>query len=419
VANWREKAKWVNGTTVIHVLLLLVAFAIPAAIVAAEGIRRREWKSWTLSPRERHALYRVMVGLFILTLLGYLIWVAESASRGFGISSVGQLSSDAASGASYTIRQETGTVPGLTTATQFGIAVTIIGAILGPAYRRSVKYMMGTVLVLAAARAYINSERLAFIEVAVPMAVVLLSRAYTRESRGLRAQRRRRRIWWAPIVAIPVLVLGFAGLEYYRSWQSYKATVHTSELSWAANRLDGYYSTSYNNAQMLTSTNSWPQPRALPVGSIPVVWNIPVLDKVFNYKAFTGFDWRVTQTQALTRYTNAEFNNFSGILWTYLDYGIVGGMIFIGLFGALTGGLYAAFAQRRRWGLLLYPLFVEGLIDLPRVTYLLDGRAFPAIVGLVWAGFSLRRARMRDRRADERRATAQQPRGSLATISAR
>jgi hypothetical protein len=64
----------------------------------------------------------------------------------------------------------------------------------------------------------------------------------------------------------------------------------------------------------------------------------------------------------------------------------------------LFGAAYVAFRQARRWGLLFYPVFVMGMLEMSRVFYLGAGRCVPGLAGLVYVALRLRKARLQDER---------------------
>lgn len=412
MANWMKPAtyfsdyrepKYVNAGTVWWIVYLTIAFCVPAYFVAAERFGSQPWRSWELSPAEQRSLRRVVIGLFIPTMLGYLVWLGNAASHGFHFSAVGRLYAGTQS--AETTKAQLKTVAGVTTMTQFGIALVVIAAILWPKATKDVKIMTVIVLLLGLLRAYVASERLAVYELAVPMGVVIAARAYTGPGTPAERRRRRRIVRMLPVVALPLLILTFAGYEYSRSWQYYKHRTQDSFLVYEANRLAGYYSTSYNNAEMLRQTHLWPPPGAVPWMTWQGVWVFPVFKDVVHYdKLSGGANFLDVWSQAMDRYTNREFNLVSGITNPTFDYGMVGGGVFLAVVGGLVGGAYAAFAQRRRHGLLFYPILMVFMIELPREWYITgSGRAIPALIGALIAACVLRRIRHHEHRVSEQR----------------
>ena len=100
-------------------------------------------------------------------------------------------------------------------------------------------------------------------------------------------------------------------------------------------------------------------------------------------------------TTALEQFGNPEFNNYGGVASPFVDLGIVGGLLFFLLAGMLSGVLYRSLREGRIWGLLLYPLFVLTMLELPRYFYLGQGRATPGLVALVVVALLVNRGRRR------------------------
>jgi len=89
----------------------------------------------------------------------------------------------------------------------------------------------------------------------------------------------------------------------------------------------------------------------------------------------------VLETQA-----NPALNSVGGVAGPFIDYGDVGGTIYFFLVGLFLGHLYRLFAAGRLFGLLLYPVFFIGLLELPRYLYWAQGRSSPAFLVLFLIG---------------------------------
>ncbi|MBO0885462.1 MAG: oligosaccharide repeat unit polymerase [Mycobacterium sp.] len=401
LSNYREP-KYVDGGTVWWVLYLTVALCIPALIVAAERFGSQPWRSWDFSPAENRTLRRIVIVFFILTMAGYLIWFIHAAHNGFHFSAVSKMLSGTSSQGSTNKSQIT-TISGVTSMTQFGIPLVIIGCLTWPSASRDVRIMTGIVVAIGLYRALAGSERLAIYELAVPVLIIFAARFYTAPiADPLRRRRRRAAIRVMPFVLLPLLILSFAGFEYTRSWSYYRHHTTDNFLVYETKRLGGYYSTTYNNVQMMRDFSVWPQPGAVPFITVFGVWNFPLFRNVVRYDKLTGANFFNSFNNGLTRYANPEFNNFGGITNATFDYGWLGGAIYTALFGALIGASYASFAQRRRPGLLFYPMVMVGLLELPREGYLTSPRAAPALAGALVAAMALRRVRHHEERRAQR-----------------
>ncbi len=65
----------------------------------------------------------------------------------------------------------------------------------------------------------------------------------------------------------------------------------------------------------------------------------------------------------LNHYGNPEFNNQSGYVGAFVDYGRVGGVICMLLIGLLAGFLYRQFSQGKPIGVFVYPVVFIGLVE--------------------------------------------------------
>ena len=319
---------------------------------------------------------------FVLTVLAYAIWFAVGIKNGLTLGVILDIIRGA-SGATYDLRHEyLKTIPGITTATQFGLAVMVLGVPLGAVNGwRTVRRQCAIVFFLALVRALLNSERLALIELLVPFVVstIWLRPAATRLSRRLTQL--------APLLGSSLLYIFFAASEYYRSWSQFYAESETSFWGFIALRLMGYYTTALNNGALLWTVGK-PLGVETPIFTLSTVWRFPFLKDLLPPlfpSLGTAFS-TVPDTnymQLLFSSANPEFNNPSGIFCPLLDYGIAGGLLYWLVCGMICGYLYQEFKQRSIAGIFLYPPLFISLIEATRVLYWADARFFPPMVLLL------------------------------------
>ena len=153
-----------------------------------------------------------------LRFVAYIVWFAVGIKNGLNLGLIMDIL-HRASDANYDLRKEYfKTIPGVTTGTQFGLTVIVLGIPLGVAKGwRTVRWQLLSVFLLGLVRALLNSERLAVIELLVPLVVSFI---WLRPATGrlLRFLTR-----FAPVVAAAFLYLFFAAGEYFRSWSSFYA----------------------------------------------------------------------------------------------------------------------------------------------------------------------------------------------------
>ena len=230
-----------------------------------------------------------------------------------------------------------------------------------------------TICALTAFRVYAWSERLALVEVVLPLALFL-------SIKGLRSTRSSVRLLTSvgPLVALPTLVLYFGFAESVRSWQSTTYNGKMGFWEFAVGRLASYYYTALNNGAGLLATNSWPELKFRYV--LGMLYTAPLgLGSIFR----SVVDLRGSPlTDFLARYGDPEFNNPSGLYTVVFDLGIAGAVVYFALVGFLAGVLYRRFVAGSMLGGLLYPMFFISYLEIFRYPYLGSGRGFAWAVGI-------------------------------------
>ncbi|MBX3287022.1 MAG: oligosaccharide repeat unit polymerase, partial [Actinobacteria bacterium] len=264
-------------------------------------------------------------------------------------------------------------IPGLTTLTQFGPAAAVLAGWLPRAEWPRVRRRFWVLLVLAATRSVLMSERLALIELLVPFGIAVACRHYRS------GWRPRPRVALAPLIGLVVLMVGFTAFETTRSW-GYYADDDQSLVAFGATRLEGYYVTAFNNAELNWRHRDELYP--LPYNTLEFVWQAPLVSDVLAYPAITGVDPRDRYEELLTQEVNPEFANPGGLGVAFADWGLVGGSVVCALLGFVARRCFDSMSAGRELGELLYPLVALSLVELPRFWYITSGRLFPSIVAL-------------------------------------
>ncbi len=394
IAYWTDPTAYLNlWRTAKHFdfsclqLLLAVVLVFTCGCLLG-GARRREANlapavDWTQTIRWEavRLLFRIS---FVLTVAAYIIWYALAIKHGLSLSVI----LDLLQGGSHSDNDFGGggehlmTIPGVTTATQFGLTVVTLAVPLGIVSGwRTVKWQCLTVFALAVTRSFLDQERLAVIELVVPLVISFL---------GFRAMGKRLRLLtqFGPVLGGVFLYLGFSIAEYFRTWSSFYAARQSNFWSFTALRLAGYYATALNNGALLWKTGQHLS-AGLPMNTLGFLWRFPILKDVLA-TAFPALS--LSEELSGTRYgdllatsANPEFNNPSGIFAPFVDYGVAGGLLLWLLAGLICGFLYKEFKRRSVAGIFLYPAVYIGLIEATRVLYWASGRFFPDIVTLVVA----------------------------------
>ena len=322
--------------------------------------------------------------LYRLTLLGYIAYALAGALRG---ATFGAFVDAATSQDNFTspLRTYFAPVAGITSLTQVGIACTVVTLLVFCHDRDTrVLWRLAVLFVLAMLRTFFLAERLAVLELALPAVTVLGLAVAKGDSAGAR-----RLVQVAPAVLVPAVMVMFSAFEYSRSWVFYKQHSTGNFADFAIERLAGYYATAYNNAQLALMYSS---DKRLPYGSIEAVWTAPLVSQLGAYERLTGLVEPDAFSTTLSQYGNPEFNSPGGLGIPFVDYGHVGGLLFFFLAGCALGWAYKRCCAGTAWAVLLYPVAVTGLFELPRYLYWGQGRVAPSIVCLLVVARYLRAA---------------------------
>jgi oligosaccharide repeat unit polymerase len=376
--------KAVTGAALLLIVCGPLALALSSSGVGAFRPVVQPTEGWPgLNPRAVSLLSRASTILVALSAFGFLVFAARIAQSGITLSDLG------AGGPA--IKDLVGTVPGLTTMTQFGIPAVIISSLLlVQQYSRAELAKIAAVVAMAIPRAFVWQERLAILELVVPIIVVVCYRLAA-------AGKATRSIRLLPLVAIPSALGVFAVFEYFRSWHYFRES-SDSFLGFATDRFAGYYATAINNGYLELTHLNWPE--RMPRATVDFFWNAPGVQELGLHDRLAGNlpgrttpatpdDYRVM----LTQFGNPEFNNSSGYTAPFLDYGTVGGLLYFLVVGVIAGLLYRGFREGRPFGLFLYPLLFGCLVELPRYVGWAAGRSAPAWAALIVVAIALTRLR--------------------------
>ena len=323
--------------------------------------------------------------LFALTMLGYIVWFGSAVLGAGGIGPVLNAFSDVLVGQSYGTSDYVKVelfreIPGVTTLTQVGILYVTVEALLwtrAASVRRLALARFAVVVLLGLTRAMLISERLALIEIAVPVGIVLLSDVrFHKAHRAL--------VRFMPFVlAFAVFALFTAG-EYFRSWTYYRAVYTGTYLEFAVQRFLGYYTTAVNNAAVVY----YFEPLHPLRHTLDSLFAFPLFGGAVGgvYAAVSGGAYTDERNKQLLQvYANPEFNNVPIIGLLPNEYSILLAPVIAMLLGILSASLFRSFASGRLVGILLYPSWFVGLLEISRVYYWASSRYFPVLAVLLGA----------------------------------
>ena len=388
-SNWASH-KYFDDTTFLIGIAAVALFAFGTAVsrpLSGANVDRQDWASAVNWPRAL-LLFRICTRLCFA---GYAIWVGAAISRGARLDLVvGVLTGE--KDATYLMKDTyLITVGGLTTLTQLGIAAVILGCVLASAgYWPDVRVPLIAMFAFAVVRAIFNSERLAVIELTVPALAVLLQLPATtvrlrRDHPAL--------IYILPFTAVLTVFLVFTGSEYLRSWVNFYADRSASIWEFAATRLFGYYVTACNNGAYLIRHSEV-------LGTAPYftalfLWRFPYINTAMRELFPSVMDGnRDKFTNLLEAGANPEFNNNGGLFLPVVDYDVFGGLLYWLAAGIVCGWTYRHYRRNDLSGLLFYPIILLSILEVPRIIYWSEGRAFPSAVLLLIAIPLLRVSRL-------------------------
>jgi hypothetical protein len=315
--------------------------------------------------------------LFLITLFGYLAWFANGIlTSGIGpiLTEMHDVLFGQEFGSSDELKVELfPTVPGVTTLTQVGILYVTVEALLWVwkgSNRRSALIRFAVITSLVLFRSILLSERIALVELVIPVVVVFATTSQFR-------RRHKNLVRVAPVfLALAVFVL-FALGEYFRSWPFYRPLYHGPYLQFVAERFMGYYTTAVNNAAVVYHY----EPLHPLLHTLRDLFDFPVLGSFVStgYAIMFGENSPYNALALLGKYANPEFNNvpITGLLVNEFSLFFAPAAAFV--LGVLSVSLYRSFLRGRLIGVLVYPSWYVGILEIPRIYYWADVRYFPAL----------------------------------------
>ena len=337
------------------------------------------------SAGHKHEEYISLLYLEILALAtigAYMLWF-----RGIFTSPKALISLLRGDGEYGNVRALNPTIGGITTLAQCGIAYIAfyLDRVWGqrqPIVQIRFKLYFVAILCLSLFRAYAWAERLALIEVVVPIGLLY----FCYRDRGVNPIMRTIRVG-GPVIGVVGLILFFGVMEYFRSWNAYYVDLESSFWGFVMRRFLSYYYGALNNGSGLLLTTQWPTYDMQHV--LGWLYLFPgMVGPIFQY----AFDVQHQDLYFLNRYADPEFNNMSGIFTVYYDMGVPTALVYAGAWGCLAGAAFGSVQARRGILRLLYPVLFFSILEVMRLIYLGESRAFPVVLAIV-VGYTLFRAR--------------------------
>ncbi len=373
--------KFISESNIVYSILPVCFFVIGGILASLAGRGTKPSKAFGEVMVKRDSFIKMWINLlFGFTMFGYAVWFLIMLRSGFSLGLfLNVLSGEP--GAIYNIKENFNNVAGVTSFTNFSVPFVILTSYyLFYNKKKTYIWMLAIVFVFTMLRAVFFLERLAIMEFIVPLVVVYFS---------MRAKLGRRPKFLSvyPIVGVVALIGFFGASEYFRSWLSYYVNYYPSFWEFIVTRFFGYYVTAINTGTLYMEHLGFHW-LPFPSSTAEFIWKFPgVPDNA--YESIYGFEPQAIINNTLATMGNPEFNNPSGLLQPYNDYGFSGALVFWVIVGFFTGVLYNHFKKGHTFGMMIYPIWLVGVLEIPRYFYFGSGRFFPCWIIIVAFTFIL------------------------------
>jgi oligosaccharide repeat unit polymerase len=339
--------------------------------------------SETLTQSQRRSLAVLLEVALVLSIAAYVLWFARGVFRAGGVTEL----FDVWRTNPHLVKAEIlTTLPGLTTLTQLAVAAIPL-AIAFKLFRpgSAMRVLVVLVFVLAIVRTVLFNERLAFIELLLPIAfLVAAPRKVT-----------------VPRVAVYALVFLLAALTFFAATELRRTYTYTNDFSAsrATTRFFGYYLTSVNNGMAVVDE----YPARTPFySSGEFLWQLPGVGDLrvehlpavgtvsLRYADAFGIDPGSFWPGAFAvQDLDYEFNVFTAPGYLAADFGWAA-LVGVFVLGLISGRLYRR-SEESAFHLALYAVWLVGLFEFMRILYFTNTRIFPAYLVFAAAYLIVRR----------------------------
>ncbi|HEX7931936.1 MAG TPA: oligosaccharide repeat unit polymerase [Paraburkholderia sp.] len=313
--------------------------------------------------------------IFVLSCIGYLTMMGGLLAKPALLMAFFDGSDSA-----FDLLEVKGRVPGISTLTQAAIAYVPLYFYIFQQRKRGLsrhKLYFAILFALTALRSFIFAERLALIELALPLALMWVK--FRRPNRPSKI------LMLGPYLCVMPLIAFFIANEYQRSWAIYYVNLYDNIFDFALERLGLYYSTAINNGAALLSIFGWGT--GSPEYTFDWLIRFPLIGDYF--RPLFGLD--ASYNMMLARYADPEFNNPSGIFVHFYEWGW--SALFLAAFiGWLFRKSYYGWRAANGFWCCAHPVLLISLFEILRLPNLFSGRNFVPIA-LLFIVFSLCRTK--------------------------
>lgn len=367
---------------VVGVAALVLGFVV---VAGRDGLVRH----WTvrIPAGAARALQRLELWLALLVIAAYVIWVGSAVLGGATVDHVAAVLAGEP-GSVTALKRVARPITGLTTFTQFAPVAVTLSVLLWRIGRSRRRWVIPAMLLLALGRALLYAERLALIELAVPV-VLLLALTVPAHRRG-----RRIAIGLLPVAAVPALWGLFAVFESTRSWTSHADGGRGTFTEYVTARLLGYYGTAVNNSAVYH--DAVVDRTHLMFYPVEGIWDMPVVGSLARVllgdPSFGGVsvpDWWMG---LMEQQNNPEFVNTGTFVVVAGDVGVAGLVLCCAALGMFLGVVVRRMVRGGPVALIVFVVSYVGLLEIIRLPYFGQGRFLVTLLGCLLVALVLRRA---------------------------
>lgn len=337
----------------------------------------------SLAPATRRSLAVLLEVALALSIVAYLVWFTRGIVRAGGVTELFEIwRSDP-----HRVKTDLlTTLPGVTTATQLAVAAIPLALAFKLHGRGSaIRVLVVAVFALATVRTVLYNERLALLELVVPVAFLLAAPRKVA----------------VPRVVVYALAFLLAAIVFFSATELRRTYAYTQDFSAsrATTRFFGYYLTSVNNGMLVIDE----YPARTPFHSTgEFLWRFPVVGdlRIEHLPTVGTVSLRYADTFDVDPETfwprafavndvSYEFNVFTTPGYLAADFGWAG-LIGVFVLGLISGRLYRR-SDESAFHRAMYAVWLVGLLELMRIFYFTNTRLFPAYLVFLGAYLVLRR----------------------------
>jgi hypothetical protein len=382
--------RYLDQAAMAVLVLGLSGFIVGITVSSFRSLRNRSVLI-VLSTGQVKVLRKVEARMFVVISLAYAAWMTSAIQQGASLSLL-QSVVFFERGAVSALKDVAVPLTGVSTFTQLAPVMACVSTILWRIGASNGRWRLGLVVMYSLARSLLYGERLALIEVLVPVVLLLAVLPPEKASASWR-----RFVRSLPLAGPPVLWVVFASFEYTRSWASKRAEGAEGFVTYVTDRLLGYYGTSVNNSALYYGiAHDRPHVSSYPLQGL---WDMPVVGRLLENQIgqpqIAGLPVRDWWFQTVNLNANPEFVNTGTFLVTAGDFGPYGMVFYWIAVGLVIGAFYSGSARGSIASLVAYGCSYIGLLEISRILYYSQGRFIVTLAGVGWLALAIGAERRR------------------------